>query len=134
MDYDIPVRAAKFCKETGCKNFLLVSSSGANSKSNNFYLKLKGEVEDALKEINLTSTSVFRPSVLLGNRNESRPGERIAQIAMKAISFAFLGSFSKYKPIHASEVARAMLEAAKKEMPGFTIYEYYEVKELGIRN
>ena len=48
VDYDIPVNAARFCKMTGCEKFVLVSSVGANSKSNNFYLKLKGDVEDAV--------------------------------------------------------------------------------------
>lgn len=124
VDYDIPLKASQFCKETGCPNFLLVSSSGANSNSKNFYLKLKGEVENAVAEKQLHSTSIFRPSILLGNRNESRPGERIGQIAMQAFSFALIGSLRKYKPVHAREVAIAMLQAAKKERPGFTVYEY----------
>ena len=51
IDYNIPVHAARFCKMTGCKTFVLVSSVGANSESNTFYLKLKGEVEDAVKEV-----------------------------------------------------------------------------------
>jgi uncharacterized protein YbjT (DUF2867 family) len=72
VDYDIPVKAARFCKETGCSQFLLVSSIGADSKSKNFYLQLKGEVEDAIKQISLESVSIFRPSLLLGNRKETR--------------------------------------------------------------
>src|SRR5688572_9835540 len=53
VDYDIPVRAARFCKATGCETFVLVSAVGANSKSSNFYLKLKGEVEEAIKAVGL---------------------------------------------------------------------------------
>ena len=55
IDFDIAVNAARYCKETGCTNFLLVSSVGANSKSNNFYLKLKGEIEEAIKKAGLRS-------------------------------------------------------------------------------
>lgn len=68
VDYDIPVHAARFCAEAGVGQFLLVSSVGADSNSNNFYLKLKGEVEDAVKRMNIPSVSIFRPSVLLGKR------------------------------------------------------------------
>ena len=51
IDHDIPVNAARFCKETGCNTFLFVSSVGADAKSKNFYLQLKGEVEDEIKKI-----------------------------------------------------------------------------------
>src|SRR4030095_13426782 len=55
VDYHIPVHAARFCKMTSCESFILVSSVGANSKSNNFYLKLKGEVEDEVTRIGIKS-------------------------------------------------------------------------------
>jgi uncharacterized protein YbjT (DUF2867 family) len=124
VDYDIPVDAARFCVETGCPQFLLVSSVGASSAGGNFYIKLKGEVEDKVKSLGLPSVSVFRPSVLLGKRNESRPAEKIAQAFMKSLSFLFP---SKYKPIEAHDVAKAMIAAARKNMPGFTIYHFKEM-------
>lgn len=130
VDYDIAVNAARYCKETRCNNFVLVSSVGANAESNNFYLKLKGEIEEGVKRYSLESVSIFRPSVLLGNRNESRPGERIAQIGMTLFSFAFIGSSGKYKPVPAPDVAAAMLLAAKKEAKGVALYEYNEIKSL----
>jgi uncharacterized protein YbjT (DUF2867 family) len=122
------VKAAGFCKETGCNNFVIVSSVGADAKSNNFYLQLKGEVEDEIKKMNLESVSVFRPSILLGDRKESRPAERIGQIAMQTFSFVLINNFRKYKPIHANEVAAAMVYAAKQQKPGFSIYEYDDIK------
>ena len=132
IDYDIAVNAARYCKETGCHNFVLVSSVGANANSNNFYIKLKGEVENAIKNIGLRCVSVFRPSILLGERKENRPAEKIGQYTMKTFSFAFLGTLSKYKPIEAEEVAASMVEIAKKEIPGFNIYEYNEMmKSIG---
>ena len=79
VDYDIPVNAARFCKMNGCGKFILVSSVGANSNSSNFYLKLKGEVEDAVKAAGLRSVHIMRPSMLLGYRKEFRSGEKIGQ-------------------------------------------------------
>jgi uncharacterized protein YbjT (DUF2867 family) len=130
VDYDIPVGAARFSAETGVEKFLLVSSVGASSKSNNFYLKLKGEVEDAVQQTTIRSISVFRPSLLLGNREENRPGEKIGQLLMPLLSFAMMGPWSKYKPIQASDVSRAMFMAAKNNRQGHSIYEYKEMQSL----
>ena len=58
IDYDITVNAARFCKLNGCETFVFVSSVGASSKSKNFYLKLKGEIEDAVKAIGLSFHSI----------------------------------------------------------------------------
>jgi uncharacterized protein YbjT (DUF2867 family) len=130
VDYDIPVKAAQFCKETGCKNFVLVSSVGADSSSSNFYLQLKGEVEDAIQQMNIESVTIVRPSILLGDRKELRPAETVGKIAMSVLSFALIGKASKLKPIHAEDVAQAMVNAAKNKIPGFSIYEYKQIKEL----
>jgi uncharacterized protein YbjT (DUF2867 family) len=127
VDFDIPVNAAITCKETGCPQFLLVSSVGASSKSSNFYLKLKGEVEDKIESLGLPACSVFRPSMLLGKRNESRPAESIAQGISQGLSFLFP---SKYKPVKAHNVARAMVAASKEVNPGFKVYHFREMIKL----
>jgi uncharacterized protein YbjT (DUF2867 family) len=127
VDYDIAVNAAMFCAETGCRQFLMVSSVGANSKGGNFYIRLKGEVEDKVQSIAIPSVSIFRPSMLLGKRAESRPAEAIAQIMSKSLSFLFP---SKYKPLPAEDVAKAMVAASKQDKPGFRIYHYSEMNAL----
>jgi len=127
VDYDITVNAAKFCKLNGCETFVFVSSVGANSKSNNFYLKLKGEVEDAVKAVGLKSVHIMRPSVLLGERKEFRLGEKISKGIMSTFSFLIP---SKYKPMHGRVVAKAMLAAAMKTEEGFFIREYRAIKQL----
>ena len=126
VDYDIPLNAARFGKLASCETFVLVSSVGANSKSNNFYLQLKGEVEDAIKEVGLKSVHIMRPSVLLGNRKEFRSGEKISKGIMSAFSLLIP---SKYKPIHGRDVAKAMLAEAKNKKVGFFILEYRGIKK-----
>jgi uncharacterized protein YbjT (DUF2867 family) len=132
VDFDIPVNAAKFSLKAGCKQFLLVSSIGADSSKKGFYLKLKGEVEDALTELTdqadgIESLSIFRPSLLLGNRSEKRIAEGIAQFFSKALSFLFPKNM---KPIEGKEVAKAMVEAAKLNKKGVEVYHYEEMKEI----
>ena len=125
IDYDITVNAARFCKLNGCENFIFVSSVGANSKSNNFYLKLKGEIEEAVKTVGLTNLYIMQPSLLLGNRKESRFGEKIAQWVMPVISFLIP---PKYKPIKAAEVAKAMIYLSKKNLTGIYYSQFKEIK------
>ena len=124
IDFYIIYNIAKACKENNIENFSFVSSSGANIKSNNFYLNLKGEIENSILNLNLSSTSVFRPSLLLGKRKEKRYGEKIAQLIMPFLSFLMP---SKYKPIKAALVAKSMVNISKSIQPGFKIYHYKEI-------
>ncbi len=66
----------------------------------------------------------------MDDRKESRPRERIGQIAMETFSFVFINNLRKYKPIHAKEVATAITYAAKQQKPGFSVYEYDEMKQM----
>ena len=127
IDYDITVNAARFCKLNGCESFVFVSSVGANSKSNNFYLKLKGEVEEAVKAVGLKKIHIMQPSLLLGNRKESRFGEKIAQWVMPVISFLIP---SKYKPVKAINVAKAMIQLVKEDHKNPPVVTYKEIMQL----
>ena len=105
---------------------MYVSSLGADAKSKGFYLKLKGEIDAAVAAVNLPSTSVFRPSLLLGNRKENRPGERIAQLLMPLFSFLMP---LNYKPISGETVASALLNASKSKSKTYSILQYQEIMD-----
>tara|TARA_B000000475_G_C15966075_1_gene435086 strand:- start:187 stop:846 length:660 start_codon:yes stop_codon:yes gene_type:complete len=127
IDFDILYNIARACKENKVENLLFVSSSGANLNSNSFYLKLKGEIEKSILDLNLKSTSVFRPSLLLGKREEKRLGEKIAQIIMPFFSFLMP---KNYKPIKADLVAKSMVNVSKSFNPGFKVYHYPEIIKI----
>jgi uncharacterized protein YbjT (DUF2867 family) len=130
IDYDIPVNAARFAMDAGFKSFLLISSVGSNSSGRNFYIKLKGEVEEAVFKIFTNSVHIFQPSILFGSRSEFRLGEVIGKEVMKALSFLLVGSLNKYKGIEARDVAKAMIAAAKKEDSGVKKYHYNDMMNL----
>ena len=130
VDFDIPVNTANAAIENGFKNYLLVSSVGANPGSGNFYLQLKGSVEEAISKLPFEGIHIFRPSLLLGDRKEFRAGEKFAQGSMQLFSFLFLGAFKKYKPIQSINVAQAMVAAAKQQTWGLKIYEYKDITDL----
>lgn len=130
IDFDIPVKTARLCKEVGCETFAIVTAVGANSKSGNFYLKLKGHVEDAIKLIGLQSVHIFQPSQLLGDRKESRPLEWVFMGLGKVFSPLLLGSWRRFRPIKAETVAKAMVAAARLQTPGFYRYTYDAILNL----
>ena len=130
VDVDIPVNAARIGIFKGFTKYLIVSSAGANAESKNFYLKLKGKVEYALKELNFKSIYIFRPGQLLGKRNEYRRGENFFQGITKFMSHFLFGSLTKYHSIKASDVAKAMVAASKKNEEGIFILEYPQIKKL----
>lgn len=127
VDYDIPVNAARYCRETGCGRYLLVSSAGASAKTRNFYLKFKGDAEEAVAAMGIPSVTVFRPSMLMGKRNESRPAEEIAKILSAPVAFLFP---SRYRPVKGRDVARAMVAAARSDAGGFRVCHYSEMMDL----
>ena len=127
VDFDIIFNIANACKQKNINQFIYVSSLGANSSSSNFYLRLKGEIDEAVAKLNLNSTSVFRPSVLLGKRNESRPGEKIMQFVMPLLDFMIP---SNSKAIKAEDVAKSMLNTTKNYKTGLHIYQHSQIIDL----
>lgn len=115
VDLEYVVEFAKLAKRSGVRHFLVVSSLGANPTSPVFYSATKGKMEEALREIGFERLTIVRPSLLLGERNERRFGEDIAQrLAPFAKPFLF-GTLKKYRPVEASSVARALFELATQD-------------------
>jgi uncharacterized protein YbjT (DUF2867 family) len=127
VDYDIPVDVAQMGFDMGIDYFAVVSSIGADEKSSNFYLQLKGEMEKEVSQFAIPQIAIFRPSMLMGKRSEFRFGEKIALFLFSLISFLFP---TKYKPIQAKTVAKGMVLAAGKAMNGVQVLQYNEIQDL----
>ena len=110
IDYGIPVSAAKLAKTNGIPTFEVISAMGANPKSSTFYNKTKGEMERDVLAQGIKSTYIFQPSLIGGDRNEKRLGERIAQFFMGIFSFLIP---KKYKTIEPETIALAMIHLAE---------------------
>jgi uncharacterized protein YbjT (DUF2867 family) len=116
VDFGIPLAAAKIAQRQGARHFLLVSALGADAASRIFYNRVKGELEDALRTLGYRSVTIVRPSLLLGDREEFRLGEVVA----KRFAWAVPG---RYRPVHARDVARALIRSAREDIPGLHIME-----------
>ena len=130
IDFDANLALATLAAKGGAGQFVVVSSIGADPSSSTFYLKVKGELEAALKLLPFRSLQVFRPSFLAGDRLGSRPGERVGVAVAKALDFAFVGSLKRFSPVDVDALATAMLHAARRAEPGVHIYEYEQILEL----
>ncbi len=130
VDFDAIVNVARAAVEAGAKRLVLVSSVGADPNSKNFYLRVKGETEQAVAALPFDAVHIMRPGLLLGHRNESRPGERVAQAVVPMLNWLLAGSLRKYRAIAAETVARAMVAAAQSPATGVNTYQYDEIEGL----
>lgn len=131
VDYDYQYNFATTAKENNVAHFILVSSFGANSKSNIFYSRIKGELEDALKKLTFKKTTIFNPG-MLQRKNTDRPGEVVAQKVLQFINM--LGLFKKHKPLPTEVLAQAMMNAAKNQTNSYDIVKLNAIHELGIND
>jgi uncharacterized protein YbjT (DUF2867 family) len=115
VDFDYCVSFARKAREAGATKISLVSSVGANPHTKNFYLKTKGEVEEEIKKIDFQVINIFRPSLLLGRREESRFLEKIGQNLSSFINLFLIGYFRKYRSIKSSNIAYYMANCEQSD-------------------
>lgn len=125
VDHDLVLEVGKAAKTAGVKNFVQVSSVGADPYSKNNYMRVKGETERDLKALKLHRLDVLRPSLLRGKRqNDVRPLEMIGQVTAPIGDLFLHGSKAKYRSIRATDVAAAALQAAITKAGGQFVHEH----------
>lgn len=130
VDRDAVAAFARAARRAGARRFLLVSALGADPGSRVFYNRVKGEAEEAVKEVGFEGVALFRPSLLTGDRAESRPAERTAVLASGLFAWAMAGPLARWKPVPAESVAAAMLAAAAGALEGVRVVENDEIHRL----
>jgi uncharacterized protein YbjT (DUF2867 family) len=130
VDHDYTLAFARFAERGGARRFLLVSSVSADAGSANFYLRVKGEVENAVRVLPFEALVILRPGLLLGDRRESRPAEAIARAVAPWLNPLLLGPLAKFRSIRADRVAAAMVAAATDERSGVTVLETPAIEAL----
>ena len=120
VDFEYPRHLAALALANGARHFSLVSALGASSKSGVFYSRVKGELEDALRAMGWPSLCLLRPSVIAGDRQESRPLERLGEMLLR------FGP-ATYRPVAAGRIAAAMIATAQREPRGVTVIESRDI-------
>lgn len=134
IDYGIPVAAAKLAKENGISTYLVVSAMGANKKSKVFYNRTKGEMEQDVVNQGIPNTSILRPSLIGGERDEQRMLEKIGLVVFKAIQPLFFGPLKKYKIINAETIAQAMVNLANTKSNSDVIITSNDIEKIAKNN
>jgi len=120
VDFDYPLEIARLAREGGARHFLLVSALGADARSAVFYNRVKGELEEAVRALGFRSLTIVRPSLLQGERAEFRPVEAL----MKRLAWV---APRRYAPVHAGDVAGALVAAAREDAPGLRVIESADI-------
>ena len=120
VDYEYPLRLARLALQNGARHFSVVSALGASRSSPFFYSRVKGEVEEGLRQMGWPSLGIFRPSVIAGERAESRPLERVSEHLLRFAP-------ATWRPVPARDIAGAMIAVALREPPGVTVIESREI-------
>ena len=125
VDYDYQYNFAEHCRNNGVPTFVLVSAAGAKAQSKLFYNRMKGQLEDAVKELEFPRLLIFQPSVLIRS-NSDRGAENFS---VKAIHFLNkIGLFKRYRPMPTTVLAQKMrkeVAIAPKGVHTFTLDEIF---------
>ncbi len=124
IDHDYVVRCAEITHQQGAKRFVFISSVGAKVGSASFYAHVKGETERDLAAIGFETLDILRPSLLLGDRDESRPLEDLGRFLAPLLSVILIGPLRKYRPIKGEQVARAMNLIASSKHKGVRVHTF----------
>jgi uncharacterized protein YbjT (DUF2867 family) len=134
IDFEFPAKLIQIAENNNVPTFAVISSLGANAKSSNFYLRTKGEMEQALLQSAISSKVIVRPSIIFGNRKESRPAEAIGKLMMRFLGWMLVGPARKYRGIHAQTIAHSMIILALENKAGGRIVESDGLHELVRKN
>lgn len=129
-DVDAVLLFAQAARAAGATRLVVVSSVRASLDSKNFYLRTKGEMEDAVTRVGFPSLDILQPSLLLGPRKESRPMEALGRLFAPLMNPFLTGSREGLKAIQAETVARAMVGAARRGARGIYRYTYPAILQL----
>lgn len=128
VDLEIPFEAAQLAHAAGAGQVLLVSALGADPDSRIFYNRTKGEAERVMGEVGFDAVQLFRPSLLTGDRDETRPGERIGELVLSLARPLLRGPLRPLRPTPATALAAALVETAARRPTGVHVYGPQEIK------
>lgn len=118
VDKDLVIACARAAKEAGIKRMIVVSSAGADMLSRNRYLRVKGEMEEAVAKVGLARLDILRPGLLRGPRAESRPLERLGMLASPLTDLLMQGKYREYRSVKVRTLVHAIIGLAKEKAGG----------------
>ncbi|SES90120.1 NAD(P)H-binding protein [Hymenobacter actinosclerus] len=131
VDFTYVTELARLAAANFGGQLLVVSSLGADAQAWSYYLRVKGEMEEAVRQTSFHAVHIFRPSLLLGHREIPHPNERLAGGLLALLKPLLRGPLRPYRAINADTVARAMLRAAEDDGGGIRIHRSDAIARAG---
>lgn len=122
VDFLYVVTLAALTADSFASQFMVISSLGANAKSRWYYSRVKGQMEESVRQMTFRATHIFQPSLLLGLRAQPRLGEQLGAVMLSVLRPLLRGPLLKYRPVQAVTVAAAMLRAAEDDGGGLRVH------------
>jgi uncharacterized protein YbjT (DUF2867 family) len=122
VDYHMVVDLARAAHKAGARKFLVVSAVGASQRSAAFYSRVKGRMEAAVSALPFEAVHIVRPSLILGDRQQRRPAEDLAQRVAPLLSPLLVGPLKKYRAIGAEDIAEALVTLARGPLQGAQVH------------
>lgn len=120
VDFGYQYEFAKAAKENKVDDYILISSYGADPKSKIFYSRMKGELEEAVKQLHFEKITIFQPG-MLERKDSDRPGEVLGS---RIIKFANrIGLLESHQPLPTDVLAKAMINASKIKSNGYSVIQ-----------
>ena len=133
VDFDLTLAAARAGVAAGARQLVLISSTMADSTSATFYLRMKGEIEEAVLRLGYTRVDIVRPGLLRGPRAERRVLERAAQLSSPLVDLALHGQYRRYRSLPIELLARAILGLTQERAGGRFVHEYDAILRAAAR-
>ena len=130
VDRDYVLQVGRLAQSLNAKTCSVVSATGANVGSSNYYNQTKGEAEMLLQGVGLNSLRIFRPSMLHGSRDEFRLKEAAGIVVLTMMTPFLHGPWKKFRTIRVEQVAKAMYESARRDYPAVKVFESDEIQRF----
>jgi uncharacterized protein YbjT (DUF2867 family) len=127
IDLNLPLRFAVAAKARGVENFHLLTALGADAASKQYYLRIKGLVENEVKTLGFRSLHIYRPSLLLGHRQDFRLGEELAAGLYRRFEGLYPKALNKYRPIEVDKLSSFIIRKLQENEPGTHVWENHEM-------
>lgn len=123
VDLNLPLRFAVAAKNHGVKNFHLLTALGADPISKNYYLRIKGVLEEEIRSLGFQSLNIYHPSLLLGHRDEFRLAEELATGVYRRFQAIYPKALNKYRPIEVEKLTGFIIRKLFENPTGVHVYE-----------
>lgn len=118
VDYEYVLKLAQFCFKNHVPAFSVVSAQGANYNSRFFYMRTKGQMEEAIKKVGVKTVNIVRPSLITGEREEFRLTEEMAYYVMRTLNPVMTGKAKKYRSVSGLQIAKCMIGLLQEPQEG----------------